>query len=159
MICGHVSDLKLNQIDFLAVGGGLKASYSKGRKAMQQSIDNPTDEILHQWRKRVKDHWYHSRLMRNIWPRLMKAYENDMKQLSDLLGDDHDLAVFRRMLEHLPDNALTEPVSNALRQYISDRRNTLQEQAVQLGTKIYPEKPKRFYQRWEVYWNVWQKSH
>ena len=38
---------------------GLRRSYRRGRERMGRARDDPSDENLHEWRKRVKDLWYH----------------------------------------------------------------------------------------------------
>ena len=53
----------------------------------------------HDWRKRAKDVWYQLRLLQDTWPDVMKAMAGQASQLSDLLGDDHDLAVLSTKLE------------------------------------------------------------
>ena len=45
-----------------------------------------TPEIFHDWRKRVKDHWYHSRLLQGFWPAGIRPHRKAVKELSELLG-------------------------------------------------------------------------
>ena len=46
-----------------AIESGLLRSYRDGRKAFAQARREPSIEALHTWRKRVKDLWYHERLL------------------------------------------------------------------------------------------------
>jgi CHAD domain-containing protein len=55
---------------FAAVGSGLKKVFSRGRKASAAAYAEPTAENFHEWRKRVKYHRYHSRLLQDVWPDL-----------------------------------------------------------------------------------------
>ena len=54
---------------------------------------HPDAEELHELRKRVKDHWYHVRLLREVWPPVLTAWAAEAHVLAEQLGDDHDLSV------------------------------------------------------------------
>ena len=47
------------------------AATSRRRRA------DPTVEALHEWRKRVKDLWYHHTLLRELWPPVMRGRRAD----------------------------------------------------------------------------------
>jgi CHAD domain-containing protein len=143
---------------FAAVGPGLKRSYRQGRKAMHRALRQPGDAQFHEWRKRVKDHWYHSRLLQDVWPGLMKAHSRELKRLSDLLGDDHDLAVFRQTIEALADDTLTADAGSRLLDRVTRRQNRLRSQARRLGARVYAESPRRFQKRWRAYWRSWRSG-
>jgi hypothetical protein len=69
--------------------------------------------------------------------------------LSELLGDDHDLAV---LAERLADDAspLAPPVDAQraeLRALIAQRSEQLRAEAVRLGLRVYAESPKAFARR------------
>ncbi len=131
---------------------GLLRSYAQGRKRMRQAYAAPSPERFHEWRKRAKDLWYHTRILRPAWPRLMEALAASLHELSDLLGDDHDLAVLRQA--HQPHDLQVEasPGGEPLLALIDRRREELQLQAGPLATRIYAEKPKAFTQRLVQYW-------
>jgi CHAD domain-containing protein len=63
---------------FKAIRGGLKKTFHRGRKAMWAALKSRSREDLHEWRKRVKDHWYYVRLLTAESPcqRRLKALEN-----------------------------------------------------------------------------------
>ncbi len=46
---------------------------------------------MHEWRKRVKDLWYHVTLLQDAWRPVMSALADEAHELSDRLGDEHDL--------------------------------------------------------------------
>lgn len=74
--------------------------------------------------------------------------------LSDLLGDDHNLAVLyeRPLLEPAP--ALSVDVGSVVALLRSPLRQ-LQVQTGLLGERLYAEKPKRFLRRRFAYWKAW----
>lgn len=137
---------------FVTIGPGLERVYRQGRFAMQVALPDPSDFHLHEWRKRVKDHWYHVRLLRNVWPKVMDAYKKEMKLLSDVLGDDHDLAVMAPVLREDPAICGGEEVLARLLDVMVRRRAELQAQARTHGKRIYAEKPKTLVHRFEARW-------
>jgi CHAD domain-containing protein len=136
---------------YAALGPGFRKYYRRGRKALRRARRRPGDVEFHEWRKRVKDHWYHSRLLRYLWPRPMRARAGELKILSDLLGDDHDLAVFRQTLQEMPDFALPPRSARLLQAAIRDRQRTLRSSALTLGRRVYAEKPGHFHRRFQRY--------
>jgi CHAD domain-containing protein len=127
-----------------AVATGLRRSYQRGREAAREAERRPTDEHLHEWRKRAKDLRHQQELLRDAWPKLLGAQAKAAKDLADLLGDDHDLAV-------LTDRMDGEPVFEELRELVEHRRAELQGEAFRLGRRIYAESPKRFTKRVRSY--------
>ncbi len=137
-----------------AIDAGLDRGYRRGRRAFRTAQDDPTVERLHDWRKRAKDYWYHLRLLEPIAPGTMKGQAKDAHLLSDLLGDDHDLALLRKtLLEAGP--ALTVDL-DAVIGLLDHRRGQLQAQAMLVGERLYAEKPKAFRRRMRAYWKTWR---
>ena len=76
--------------------GGLAKTYRRGRRALDATAACPTDEELHELRKRAKYTWYHVRLLTPAAPSVLDPLASRLHDLSDALGDDHDLAVLDR---------------------------------------------------------------
>jgi CHAD domain-containing protein len=132
---------------------GLDRAYAHGRKSFRAARAEPTDEALHEFRKRSKDLWYHLRLVRGGWPEVLEATAEQAHELTDRLGDDHDLALLAGDLE-----PGLEPLSAAqrghLRGLLERRRRELREQAFGYAERLFAEKPKRFVKRLEAYWTA-----
>jgi len=144
-----------------AVRGGLAKTTRRAVRAFETARDEPTPEKLHEWRKRVKYHRYHVRLLREVWPAGLGARLEAVHRLSDLLGDDHDLAVLRRTLTE--EEARFGPRSRlaSLLGLVEVRRAELQAWALPLATRLHadPKKPaKRFVARVERYWRAWEEE-
>jgi hypothetical protein len=154
----RVSQWKVDDDGFSAIEGGLRKTYRRGRKAMRGAYDEPGTEAFHEWRKRVKYHWYHARLLRRIWPRMMKVQREAAHDLADLLGDEHDLAVLRRTILDAPDRFGAAEDIQALLGLIDRRRAQLQAEAWPLGQRLYAEKPKPLAGRFGPYWQTWQAA-
>ena len=57
------------------------------------SRKDTTTEALHELRKRAKDLWHAAQVVRPIAPKRMKKLARRAHRLSDLAGEDNDLAV------------------------------------------------------------------
>lgn len=150
----RIDEWTVQAYDFAAVGDGLARSYRDGRHAMQAAIGSSDAADWHEWRKRVKDHWYHVRLLRSVWKPVMKAREGELETLSDLLGEDHDLAVLEVSLARLgvPD---AEGAARLI-ELAARKRASLQAKAAPLGGRVYAEKAPALRKRLARYWNVWR---
>lgn len=154
----RVADWPLTTDRFSSLGPGLKKTYRRGRKAFAKAYETPTAERFHEWRKRVKYHWYHTRLLQNVWSRLMKSYRRSLKDLSDLLGYHHDFAVFRRTLLDQPDAFGGRRDLQVLLGLIDRRRLELEARSEPLGQRIFTEKPEHMHTRIHAYWDAWRKE-
>jgi CHAD domain-containing protein len=61
-------------------------------------LKDPASENFHEWRKRVKDLSYHLQMLNPIWPEQICAAASELKELSDYLGDDHDLVLLEQAI-------------------------------------------------------------
>lgn len=128
---------------------GVARAYARGREAFAIACATPDAELLHAWRKRAKDLWYHQRLLAPAWPGVLEAQAEEAHRLSELLGDDHDLAVLaERLADAAPPLA---PAADAqrpeLRALVAHRSDELRAEAARLGRRVYAESPKAFARR------------
>ena len=129
---------------FAALEPGLRRIYRRGRKAMKAASAEPSTENLHEWRKRVKELWHAEQILRPASPKKMKKLAKKTHGLSDLLGDDHDLAELRKYAVTHPRCFDNHVKQEALLAVIDRRRKALQRTALDLGAKLYRRSPKRF---------------
>jgi CHAD domain-containing protein len=149
---GRVDRLPVATEGYDAVAPGLRKSYRRARERMADAYEDPTAEAFHEWRKRVKYHRYHSRLLRSVWPGPMKARRSELKTLSDVVGDEHDLAVFS---ETTREEALFTAEERAtLEEVIAHRRSQLQRRARPTGERLFAEEPDRLVERVGRYWTA-----
>jgi hypothetical protein len=144
---------------FAAIAPGLEDRYRRGRKSMKTAAREQTPECFHEWRKRVKDHWYHTRLIENLWTDEMQAREKSLKELETWLGDDHNLFVLRTLLAEEPAAFGEGPRVDAALDAIDKRQKELRDNALSLGARLYDEKPKAFTRRIAHLWKEWQRAH
>ncbi len=151
----RVSKWAKGMATFDALAPGLVKTYRRGREAMAAAYNDPSPERLHEWRKRTKYHWYHCRLLQEVWPEVMEARMTELSRLADILGDEHDLSVFRDMLTREGDELAEGELHEALLGLIDQRREDLRKEAAPLGARIFAEKPKHLNRRIGLYWKVW----
>jgi CHAD domain-containing protein len=137
---------------FEALEPGLRRVYRRGRRRMRAAASEPSDENLHEWRKRVKDLWHASQIVRAAAPKRMRRFAQRAHRLSDLLGEDHDLAVLRDRVEHSRGRFDDPAAQAALVGMIDRRRQRLQDEAFKRGAKLYKQSPKRFAASIESRW-------
>lgn len=144
--------------DWSMLEKALKRVYKRGYQDFYKVLEDPTTDNLHEWRKRVKYLWYHLRLLKPIWPEIMSALATQTHDLSDLLGDDHDLANLHQLLLNQPELINNQPEINLLFVNLERKRKQLQQLALLKGQQIYAESPKDFIKRISCYWQTEQRK-
>jgi len=134
---------------FDAIVDGLARTYRDGRRAMKTARVEQAASDYHEWRKRVKDHWYHAQLLQHVWPDVMKVYAGQLASLSRALGDHHDLDVLRGIVGSSPRKLLDA---------IDARQVELEARAAELGARVYAERPRTWLARMRNYWNAWRAT-
>jgi len=148
----HVLGWRLDRGGFSALEPGLLQTYRRARKALRAAYEQPTSERFHEWRKRVKYHWYHLRLLHELWPAPMKVLAAETKQLADQLGDDHDLAVLCETLAHESEVMGEKYEVDALQVLAARRQGQLRAEAQTRAWRLFTERPKFFRRRLRAYW-------
>jgi CHAD domain-containing protein len=148
--CAHL--LQRGPAHWGAIGCGLKQTYRRGRSAFRAAAQG-NDEDFHEWRKRVKDLWFQMRLLCSIWPEQMQAATDELKTLSELLGDDHDLVMVAEATAGK--ESRNRQAHETLSAVIHSRHRKLRCAALALGSRFYAEKPGAFCSRLEHYWELW----
>ena len=150
------------------VGTGLRRTYRQGKNVVWQlemiGEENASDETWHELRKCAKALGYQLRLLRPIWPGPINVLLREIDQLTDRLGDDHDLAVLRSRILNEPyspsENQDSADTRHIFLQSLDRQRRKLQLESLHLAHRIYVEKPGQFEHRLAAYWHAWKfKSH
>ncbi len=147
---------ELSETGAEALTGGLKKTYARARREMKHAAEAPTGARLHAWRKRVKYHWYHLRLLHSVEPTLA-AQAKPADALAGLLGDHHDLVVMDAALEDLAEAADPRAIE-AFRGLMGVRRRRLESRAFREGRRVLAERPKALCGRAAAYWRVWREK-
>ena len=139
----------LHETGWDAVAGGLGKTYRRARR-LRRAKD---DAGLHGWRKRIKDHWYHTRLLADLWPEGMAAREAAADEVGEHLGLHHDLVVLEAGLDDAP---LSKAADNALRRLTARRKAELETSAREIAPRILGDKPKALVAGWGELWEAWR---
>lgn len=142
--------------DFGVIYPGLKRVYKRGYKGFAKAYDKAGDKNFHEFRKRIKYLWYHIRLLKLSWAPVLKRWARETHQLSNYLGDDHDLMVLKTKLAELP--SIGSNPEHPVNRIIRSESEKFRTPAGMLAGRIYHEKPKRFTRRMAKYWDMWQKE-
>ena len=98
----RIDALPLDGDGWELVAPGFHRSYRRGRKRLRAVEEEASVTNLHELRKRVKDLWYQLRLIQDADKHMLGNLADQAHDLSDHLGDDHDLALLREQVQTTP---------------------------------------------------------
>ena len=137
---------------FEAAAAGMAKTMKRAQKAMRLATKSNDPNDMHAWRKRVKYHWYHARLLRTSFPPLTQPQVRLADDRGDILGDHHDLHVFEPLLADAP---ISHDARASLSEAIADQRKRLEVEAARLGPALLAGDAKEFAKRWQVWAETW----
>lgn len=153
---GRMDDWSMDHNGWAALAGGLKRVYQQGRAALARAAAEDTVENLHEWRKQAKYLWHQVEALEPLWPAVLKELAEQIHELTQLLGDNHDLAVLRQTVTADPDRYGGDSTLETLLALTDRRRDELEQEALRLGQRIYSDRPRDFTQRLRDYWKTWR---
>ncbi len=122
-----------------ALADGLETTYRRGRKMLRRARKTGHAQNYHDFRKRVKEHWYHMRL---VGP--LDARTASLKDLESWLGEHHNLAVLGEKLEKHPEGFGDSAAVEIFLALAAGERRKLAQDSIALGRRLYHQKPKQF---------------
>ena len=147
---------KLRRDGWKAVASGIRRVYRDGRRARTTAKRKPTVENLHEWRKQAKYLWHHLQLLEPAWIDADAQLGERARALTQLLGEDHDLAMLELTLAADPLPFGGHGALDELFAQVDRQRRLLQEQAFALGQDLYAEPPAAFRARIKAHWRAWK---
>ena len=151
-----IAHWKFPESGFQALEAGAEKTYRDGRKALAQARRTGSREDFHEWRKRVKDHWYQIRLLKKSWNGGMKNYERDVRKLEGKLGEDLNLGLLRDQVTALTISDGTAAPPLPLAGVIESNSKQLRDRALAIGDTIYAAKPRDFRRKLKHLWKSWK---
>lgn len=139
----RVEDWSLEKSPGKSIQKGVAKTYGRATNAMAAAYDDPTPDRFHQWRKRAKYHWYHARLLEELWPAMVKPYRREVKQVSSALGDHHDLAILAGKLNYEPELFGGGHDVEQLAKLADDMRANIEHELRCRGRRLFAFKPKQ----------------
>lgn len=129
------------------VCAGMSKVYKRGYKAYKEAEKTRSVEDLHEWRKRSKYLRYQMKMMERLWPGVMDTFEEELHELTDLLGSDHDLAVLHESIENGDLQFESNESKELFMALLLRQREHLINYALLKGGRFYFEKPGQFESR------------
>jgi len=143
---------------FRGLRTGCKRTLKRTRAAFEMVQRNGTAQHLHDWRKRVKDHWYHVRLLSGLWPDVMTSFESKLNELETKLGDHHNLQVLKERIEDSKERGCAGASRAGVLQLLSDEQDRLKREAEQIGERLYCVKASEEFRNIKQLWHAWRKG-
>jgi CHAD domain-containing protein len=137
-----------------AVFEGLRKTYRRAVEARSRCTEEPTTGSFHEWRKRVKYHRHHLELLRDTEPALVEPWAGRLHDLSDALGDDHDLSELVGTVTDDPDAFGGPEQVDAIEVLAAGRSSDLRSRALALGARLTAEEPSAVSARLETWWSA-----
>ncbi len=105
------------------------------------------DKKAHEWRKCVKDHWYHLRLLRGVLPKEDRKRVRRFGELGELIGDTHDRWVLAAEINALPRYLRRALGTERIRKTARRSRLHMQSDAVSLAEALLGPSRREFLRR------------
>lgn len=134
--------LRMTPDTFETLERGLRRTQKRARRAMAEALEQGSDQAFHDWRKCVQQHWRHMQLLSRAWPDYFEARIATAKALSQLLGDDHDLAMLAAFASDRKRSGLNRAQSRMVAAACGLRRSELRRQAMGLAQRLHADTPK-----------------
>lgn len=115
----------------------LKQLYRNGRRLFKLTRRQPETDNLHEWRKEAKYLRYALATVEEAGPD-DATWRKRLKKLTKIIGKHHDLSLLHDLLQDMPD-APPEALPA-----IATLQQTLTDQALDLGARLYDRKPRAF---------------
>jgi CHAD domain-containing protein len=148
----RVKRWRLTADGFRAIAPGLKDSVRRARDGMVAAWLHPTASNHHSWRRHVKNHWFHVRLLEAHCGNRLQPYQHQLEALDGVLGEYHNLVLLHEVL--VSDSTLSrKEVARCLR-IVERYQRALRRHAQLLGMRIYNEKPRLFVRRVKHLWDA-----
>jgi len=143
---------------YATIGPGMKATYRRGRAEMVVAYQAPSPTSFHRWRKRVKYLKHQMEIITPLWPEVVLGMVITLDRMSELLGEDHDLAELLETLSGRPELCPNPVERSLLRALAEQRRSDLETASRILGRRIYAESPAALKGRFGAYWESMESA-
>lgn len=152
----YIQHLKTTHQGFEALSASIERVYRRGKLVMEESVSHPKPENYHQWRKRVKYLRYQVDALSPIWPAMMNTLEDELHELTNALGADHDLYLLHQTI--LTGNLNEQNDWMPLFHLFATQRKRYETKAMNLGHKLYFWEPSQFSRWLQASWKASQSG-
>lgn len=139
-----------------SIADGAARTYRGGLKALGMASSHGSPEAFHTWRKRVKQRRHQIAYMWDCTPPDEDSHAM-LYELSDDLGNAHDLVVFAEALNALSIQGAHD-ATHSLAESAELQRTKLETEALDIGVGLFEPKPKAIRRAIVADWTTW-RSH
>jgi len=151
------SAFPLKGVGWPVIANALARSHRRARKAFAVAKKKaPPSDALHEWRKRTKALEYQLMLLERTHSRV-DVMGKTLKELTDCLGYEHDLAVLEGVLLKSHSAYVKSLPGIRLLAAITKRRRRLLRRAQTLGREVFSTKTQKFSESMKRWWHRWKK--
>ncbi len=136
------------------INDGVVHAYKQCLLQMEQAQLKLEDESLHTLRKKVKYLLNQMLLVQEVWPEYFLNYSSSLKNVSEFLGNDHNLAEAILLIKNTPDSIINAQEKTNLENAIVNERTQIHEEVWPLMGKIFTEDSESFVKRVKSYWMI-----
>ncbi len=140
---------------FEPIASGVAKTHERARRRVEEVGQAPTLESFHQLRKRVKYARYHVHLLRPTASSILEHRRSNLHDLSDALGDAHDLADLATVVRDAP---ISSSEIEALTTLADGVRSELERRSIRLARRLFAERKDAYVDRLEVYFEAWRRT-
>ncbi len=133
---------------------GLERSYRAGRSALERALAAPDTHTLHELRKQAQHHWRQMSLLHAAWPQAHTVRVVAARELSQLLGEEHDLAVLQLACRKGRPLALPDRERRWLNKLCKHRRAELRSLIEPRASRLFALTPKVFAKSVAAQWRA-----
>jgi CHAD domain-containing protein len=156
----RVPDWDFEGRGFAVLAPGLERTWKRAQHAMAAAAAERAGDFraepFHDWRKRVKAHWYQARLLAPIWPEMMAPHIRAVDDLGEALGKHNDIAVLVDWLAAHPVARAHPGGMAALASAARDVRAGIADACLIEGRRFLAGSARALSRRWGVWWEVWR---
>lgn len=152
MAAGRAAGWTLLRDGWGALAPGLERSHRRFRKSMDAARHAVDEDPVHAFRKRAKDHWYHTLLLRGAFPQVMDGYAAAAESLCDDLGDWRDLGLLEAAVADVPVHLLSKRDAGDALSLIARSRKRALKRAFRTARRLAAETPDAYVGRLKGWW-------
>jgi hypothetical protein len=153
---GHAAHWEMTGKGWDVIGPGFERTYRDARDAMRETAAGGDPQASHNWRKQVKYHAAHVRLLMALRPHFLHPRYSQLNKLGVQLGEAHDMEMLLDALAASPRRFGGIVSVTALAGLARRRKARLDRKALRLGETLFAEKPRVLVARWGGWWRAWK---
>lgn len=144
--------LKVEPDGFALLEAGLRKSYRTGKRALAKARPEADEEIFHELRKAVQQHWRQMLLLSRAWPEVCKGRAAAAREIAQLLGDEHDYALLSAFAASQRGQGLSDHEIQRLQRACHTRQLELRAWAVPKAQRLFADDAGSFASQIACYW-------